>query len=397
MEPIVLDAEGVDIHGEGARIRARGPIALVEMPGGVRAWAVGEAATLRALLADPRVSKDARRHWGALARGEVSEEWPLFLWVSVRNMFTAYGAEHRRLRSLTASAFTARRTAALRPEIERITADLLDALPNPADLRAHYAYPVPIEVICRLFGVPDDLRAGIKETVDVVFDSAATPEVAVANAQRMYGLFEELVAHKRERPGDDLTSSLIAARDEDDGALTEPELIDTLRLFLTAGHETTVNLLDHAITALLTHPDQLRRVRAGDLTWSDVVEETLRWQAPVPYLPLRYATEDIAIDGVTIPRGDAILAAYAAANRDHALHGDTADVFEPGRPHQQHHSFGHGVHHCIGAPLARLEAAIALPALFDRFPDLELAVSPAELARLRTFLSNGHTAIPARY
>jgi cytochrome P450 len=162
---------------------------------------------------------------------------------------------------------------------------------------------------------------------------------------------------------------------------------------LSAGHETTVNLLDHAITALLTHPDQLALVRSGQRPWHDLVEEALRWQAPVPYLPLRYAVEDIDVDGVRIPRGDAILAAYAAAGRDPALYGDTADRFDLTRTVKQHLAFGHGVHHCLGAPLARLEAEVALPALFDRFPNLALAGEPAPL---RTFLSNGHIALPVR-
>lgn len=398
-KPITLDVTGSDIHAEGARLRELGPAVRVELHDGVRAWAITHHDTLRRVLADPRVSKDARAHWQAFADGEITEDWPLHLWVSVRNMFTSYGTDHRRLRSLVSAAFTAKRTAAMRPWIEDITRTLLDRIDaapagEPVDLRARYAYPLPIEVICRLFGIFDDQRAGIQEVVDKFFDTKLTAEQAQANNLAAYGLFTELVARKRRNPGDDLTSALIAVSDEDNGRLSETELVDTLMLMQSAGHETTVNLLDHAITALLTHPDQLAMVRGGARTWDDVVEEALRWQAPVPYLPLRYAVEDLDVDGTVIPRGDAILAAYAAAGRDPAPHGDNADEFDITRAAKQHLAFGHGAHHCLGAPLARMEAEVALPALFDRFPELTLAVPGERLETMRTFLSNGHTSLP---
>lgn len=396
---IILDVNGTNIQAEGARLRAQGPATPVELPGGVRAWAVTGFDLARRLLTDPRVSKDPRRHWAAWLNGEITEDWPLHIWVSVRNMFTAYGEDHRRLRSLVSAGFTARRTTALRPRIEDISRHLLDVIDRvpdgePVDLRACYAYPLPIEVICLLFGLPDDKRAGLRTAVDTVFDTTATPEQARANAVTLYGLLTQLVAEKRETPGDDLTSALISARDGNDSVLDETELVDTLILMLSAGHETTVNLLDQAITALLTHPGQLDMVRSGQRSWSDVVEETLRWQAPVPYLPLRYAVEDIDADGIVIPKGEAILLAYAAAGRDRARYGETADEFDLTRAVKQHHAFGHGVHHCLGAPLARLEAEVALPALFERFPELALAVPAADLTPLHSFLSNGHAGVP---
>ncbi|WP_433272352.1 cytochrome P450 family protein [Actinosynnema sp. CS-041913] len=399
MQPFPLDPTGQDIHGEGARLRERGSPTLVELPGGVIAWLVSGIDQIKKLFSDPWVSKDPRQHWPAWREGRVTEDWQLHMWISPRTMFTAQGDNHRRLRSLVSKGFTPRRTESLRPAISRIADDLLDKLaagPDVADLRTGYAYPLPIEVVCRLFGVPDDVRPGLRQSVDVLFDTTATPAEAKANEHRMYEILNDLVAIRRREPGDDLTSDLIAARAEDNDRLTESELVGTLLLFVAAGHETTVNLLDHAIAALLAHPDQLARVRSGEFRWRDVTEETLRWQAPVTNVPLRYAVDDIELDGVVIRRGDAILPAYAAAGRDPGLHGPTADAFDITRPDKTHIAFGYGVHYCLGAPLAHLQAEIALPALFDRFPDLALAVPPGELRPVRSFISNGHQALPAR-
>ena len=395
----VLDVDGTDIQGEGAQLRNSGSAVPVELPGGVRAWAVPRMETLKALLLDPRVSKDPELHWAAWRAGEIAADWPLRIWVSVRNMFTAYGKDHQRFRSLVASGFTARRTAELRPWIERITASLLDDLAprGPVtDLRAGYAYRLPVQVICQLFGVAEGSREDLRRVVDSVFDTTRSPAEAAASAEDMYRIFTELAAAKRSAPGDDLTTAIIHASSDRYGPLTDAEVVDTLILLLTAGHETTVNLIDQASTALLTHPDQLAQVLAGERSWSDVVEETLRWQAPVPYLPLRYAVEDIDLGDVVIPRGEAVLAAYAAAGRDPAVFGPTADEFDVARDIKQHIAFGHGVHHCLGAPLARMEATVALKALFTRFPGLRLAVPAEELRPMRSFLSNGHRELPVR-
>ncbi|KAB1139954.1 cytochrome P450 [Streptomyces luteolifulvus] len=405
--PLVIDPVGRDIHGEAARIRERGPVTLVELPDGVEAWAVSAPELLKRLLTDPRVSKDPRQHWPRWINGGISPEWPLFTWVAVQNMFTAYGGEHRRLRTLVSTAFTARRTATLEPRVEEITKGLLDRVQEAGrrgqvvDLREQFCYPLPIQVISELFGLPEEQGAELRAVVDGIFHTSATPEEVTDIYARFYAALGELVALKRRSPGDDLTSALIAARDDEDGTrLTEQELLDTLVLMVSAGHETTVNLLDNAIHLLLAHPDQLAHVRGGIASWDDAIEEALRVEAPVTSLPLRYAVEDLTMsdfggpDGVVIRKGEAILAAYAAAGRHPDKYGEGAADFDVSRADKEHLAFGHGVHFCLGAPLGRLEGRIALPALFDRFPGLRLAVRSTELEPVDSFISNGHRTLP---
>ncbi|MGV9591896.1 cytochrome P450 [Streptomyces tendae] len=399
--PLVLDPAASDHHAEHQALRDRGPATRVDLLG-LTVWSVTDPVLLKQLLTSTQVSKDGRTHWPAYA--DTVSTWPLALWIAVESMFTAYGGDHRRLRRMVAPALSARRVQDLRPTVETIVTTLLDDLEaRPAgesvDLREHFAYPLPIAVLGRLMGIPDSQLQGFRTVVDGVFDTTATAVQAAENTASLYRALDDLIAAKRAEPADDMTSLLIAARDHegDGGGFTDGELRDTLLLMISAGYETTVNVIDQAVTALLTDPEQLSHLRAGRATWDDVVEETLRHEPALKHLPLRYALTDIALpDGRTIPRGEAILASYAAANRHPDWHGPTADRFDVTRLNKDHLAFGHGVHFCLGAPLARMEVATALRLLFTRFPDIELAVPVGELRTLPTAIGNGHRTLPVR-
>ncbi|MEV7286293.1 cytochrome P450 [Streptomyces sp. NPDC093252] len=396
--PLVLDPHGTDWWTEYRTLRSGAAATRVDLLG-VTAWSVAEPALLKHLLTSPDVSKDGRAHWPR--HPETVATWPLALWIAVRNMFTAYGGDHRRLRRMIAPAFSARRMADLAPVVSRIVSDLIDDLAatagdGPVDLRERLAYPLPIAVISHLLGVPEEESRQFRQVVDGVFDSTLTREEAAANNERLFALADRIVTAKRARPGADMTSLLISTRDEEtDSGFTDLELRDTLILMISAGYETTVNVIDEAVTALLTHPGALGRIRAGEADWPDVVEETLRLTPPIRMVPLRFAVRDIALpDGPTIRKGEAILPALGAANRHPGWHGPDADIFDVTRPDKEHLAFGHGVHFCLGAPLARLEVAELLRQLFGRYPALRLAVPAGRLTPLDSMLSNGHQKLP---
>ncbi|MET7380785.1 cytochrome P450 [Streptomyces sp. NPDC005526] len=404
--PHRMDPSGGCPHPVNARLLARGAVAPVVLPGEIDGAVVLGHEALKEFLAHPEVAKDAR-HFTALHEGRIPEGWPLLTFATVRGMTTADGADHRRLRSLVSQAFTVRRVAELRPRVEALTDRLLDGLVRAAeadgqvaDLRRHFAMPLPMGVIGELLGVGAEHRDRLHALSSQVVATDLGPEQVVAANRELLAVLGAIAAAKTEQPGDDLIGALVAARDEDGGRLSHEELIGTLVLMIVAGHETTLNLITNAVRALCGHRDQLGLVRAGRASWADVVEETLRWDAPVSYFPFRYPVRDLTVGGTVVPRGTPVLAGYSAAGRDPAVHGPDADRFDvtrPARPDAARHlSLGHGAHYCLGAPLARLEATVALERLFTRFPELDLAVPEPRLAPHAGFVGNSVRTLPVR-
>ncbi len=401
--PHRMDPAGGCPHADNARLLARGAVAPVVLPGDVAGMAVLGHDALREFLAHPDVAKGAE-HFTALREGRIADGWPLRTFATVRGMTTADGDDHRRLRALVSKAFTARRVAELRPRVEAVTAGLLDGLGRAAaedggvaDLRRHFAMPLPMGVICELLGVDAEHQDRLHHLSNQVVATDIGPEEAMAANRELVDVLGAVAAARAKEPGGDLTSALIAAREEDGDRLSAHELVGTLLLMIIAGHETTLNLITNAVRALCAHRDQLELVRSGHATWADVVEETLRWDSPVSYFPFRYPTRDLTVAGTVIPKGTPVLAGYSAAGRDPAAHGPDADRFDITRASGSRHlSLGHGPHYCLGAPLARMEATIALERLFTRFPGLDVAVAEPELARHASFVGNSVRDLPVR-
>jgi cytochrome P450 len=380
-----------------SRMREEGPVTPVVLPGGSgRVWLVTRYADVRAALADPRLHKD----WaGKLTEpGWVPDEVTGYLAV---HMLNADPPGHTRLRKLVSKAFTARRVAGLRPRVEAVTASLLDAMQARAgsgdgvvDLLDAFAFPLPVTVICELLGVPVEDQAQFRDWSNALLADVGEPGSFRAAGTAMFHYFTRLVADKRAHPADDMISALAQAGEAGD-TLDERELIAMLFLLLVAGHETTTNLIATGTLALLTSPAELARLRSDPALLPGATEELLRFANPLNHATERFTLEPVDIGGVSIPAREWVLCVTSSANRDPARFPG-ADRLDVGRDAAGHVGFGHGIHYCLGAPLARLEGEVAFGALLSRFPELELAADPAALRWRQSSLIHGLEKLPVR-
>ncbi|GAA2355757.1 cytochrome P450 [Saccharopolyspora halophila] len=393
----VFDAEFVDdLYAKYREIRSETPVQRMVTPQGMQLWVITRYEDARNALTDPRLAKDFRRTGEIMDRmdrdGGIRRPFNSALNEQMLNLDPP---DHTRLRKLVVKAFTARRVENLRPRVEQIAADLLDAMSehDEVDLLDAFAFPLPIQVICELLGVDEERRDDFRQWTNTLLDASSAEATSQAGAA-MAEYLVELIAAKRAEPADDLLTALIEAT-EDADRLSEGELVSMVFLLLVAGHETTVNLIGNGVLALLRNPEQWAALKADPELVAGAVEETLRFDGPVMHGTLRHTTEPVTIGEVTIPEGELVWVGLASANHDPDRF-EAPESFDITRDAQGHLAFGHGIHFCLGAPLARMEGQIALRRLAERFPDLAPAAELDDVRWRFSTLIHGLKTLPVR-
>ncbi|MFJ4961877.1 cytochrome P450 [Streptomyces sp. NPDC088729] len=396
----VFPLPGSSYRGPAPRyheLRAGEPVVKVRTEGGADAWLITRYEDVRAAQADPRLSRAAACGPGSVRVGGTMHTTPEMI-------ISLDGEEHSRLRRLVAGAFTTRKVELMRPRVQEVSDQLLDAMAakgGTGDLVEDFAVPLPLIVIGELLGVPaQDLRTFEKwARAFATVDERAGGEASLEGLGRLNEYIVGLIAQKRASPTGDMLSDLVAARDNDD-RLSEQELVTFGFTLIGAGFDTTANQLANSVLALLVHHremwDRLVREPQGIPA---MVEELLRhvnlFATDTTGFP-RIAVEDMEVAGVRIAAGDPVLLSLASANRDESVFPD-ADAFDPDRPRNPHLSFGHGIHYCLGKQLGRMEMAVALEGLTRRFPDLRLAVPEAELPWHRGEINHTLNSLPVTW
>jgi cytochrome P450 PksS len=382
-----------------AHLRLDQPVHRTSLPGVGAVWLVTRYDDAAAVLSDPRFVKDTQNALTADQMARLPKRTPALSLIN-QDMLSQDPPNHTRLRALVGKAFTPRLVERLRPRIQQLAAESLDRIAplGKADLIEDYAFPIPITVIAELLGVPVEDRDRFRSWSNAFISAPPTAESIerLASAVEDYvEYFRRLFELRRREPQDDLISALVRV-EQDGDRLSEPELFSMASLMLIAGHETTVNLIGNGTLALLQHPDQLERLRREPELIRSAIEELLRHSGPVEAATERYAAEDIEIGGVTIRRGELVHVMLSSANRDGSRFVDPDEV-DLTRDTRQHLAFGHGIHYCVGAPLARLEGQVAIGALIQRFPSLRLMVPPEELVWRPGIVIRGLAHLPVSF
>ena len=394
--PLYMRRSTFDPDAELLSARDANGVVRVTTPFGTTAWLVTRYDDVRAVLADPaRFSNVSIRRELAGSR-EVDAGDADVDAATAGNLLVYDPPEHTRLRRMLTPEFTVRRIARIEPRLVEIIDERLDALEHggaPADLVAEFAVPIPALAICELLGVPYDDRAEFQRRTNRQLDESLSIEQReqVWGESRTY--MAELVSRARREPGEDLLGMLVREHGDD---LTDGELTGIAGLLLLAGYEATSNMLGLGTLALLRHPEQLALVRDDPEQVAPAVEELLRWLSIVPSASPKITTEEVEISGHTIAAGETVVCAMPSANRDPAL-TDDPDRLDVTRGATNHLGFGHGIHHCLGAPLARMQMRLAFPALLRRFPGLQLAVPFEQTGFRPSHLFYGLHALPVSW
>jgi cytochrome P450 len=379
-----------------ARLRAEAPVWRTTLPDKRTAWLVTRYDDVAAVLRDRRFAKDPLNAMNPEQRAKTL--WvPGFLKPLQRNMLDLDDPDHTRLRALVSKAFTPRLIERLRGRIEVLSEELLDTMERKgeAELVGDYALPLPATVIAELLGVPaEDRRKFHRWSSRLVSVSSSRDMMRALPAGLAFVRYlRKMFERRRAAPKDDLMTALVRAEEAGD-KLSEDELLAMGFLLLVAGHETTVNLIASGTLALLEHPDQMEKLKGDPSIIKSAVEELLRYTSPVELATERYAREDVEIAGTIIPRGELVLGVLGSANHDER-HFEDPDALKITRDPNRHLAFGRGgVHHCLGAPLARMEGQIAISALLRRFPHARLAVAPETLPWHRGLFLRGPRRLP---
>ncbi|WP_433197104.1 cytochrome P450 family protein [Nocardia sp. CA-107356] len=375
-------------------LRKRGPIHRVRLDG-VLGWMIVDHDVAKQAFVEPTISKKIGSPEGRAVMAEHGARGRYDSAIN-DNMLFADPPQHTRLRRLVAKAFASRAIRDLGPRIEEIADTLLDDMTTrkSVDLLDSYAFPLPISVICELLGVPDGDKDAFRAWTAVLVNDSAAIEERTSAGLNFFTYLTELITVRTENPLDDLLSELIVAKDDND-RLDQQELISMLFLLLTAGHETSVNLIGNALLELLIDPRSADRLRTNPDKIPDFIEEILRYQGPVHFGTARYTTAPITLGNQDIGAGEFIMISIAAANRDPKRFA-APNRLDPDRRDTRNIAFGHGLHYCIGAALARMEATIALTRLLARIPAMSLNVTVSDVAWRKSLLIRGLTTLPVR-